>query len=523
MAAAMPLAGHIFPSTSPMATEQTQKRRATDDISQSCPSPKKRPNFPSSFYDELSDVPLTFDSLQELDRRNKIRVREIKTAVSVNSTTKSLLRFSRRGGADLRHLRGFASSKLSSAIMDQPLSSGSSQNRATQSTRVTRVTNNSSRSARSSVYDKGFQQYLIDYKIYPEGYEVGNGLPTIKPSNLDSIQEALRANRASLSPSQFTQEAFQDFKSKNTQPITSTKAVKPKPDLFDGAFLEDINKDVRDDPALRPKIIPTKHHSLPVASNFFMEVKGPDGNASVAQRQACYDGAYGARAMHALQNHGKAQLEYDENAYAYSSTYHPATGTLQLYAHHVIGPADTGGRPGYHMTQLDTWGMTGNIDTFRHGATAFRNTRDLARRHRDHFIKAANCSQNVQQNDEDVQNAHDYLQQQIADTCDNNSGEDPKTHDALQSLQTDDDTPNPSQASTILAPEDPALSFATSFASSSGNGPPVGTKRVRQLNSPNNSWGRSSSKSRTRIHINQLDTKPSRTEDSPSTNRSPQL
>ncbi|TWU72926.1 hypothetical protein ED733_000706 [Metarhizium rileyi] len=440
--------------------------------------------------------------------------------------------------------------------MDQPLSSGFSQNRATQSTRVTRVTNNSSRSARSSAYDKGFQQHLIDYKIYPEGYEVGNGLPTIKPSNLDSIQEALRANRASLSPSQFTQEAFQDFKSKNTriifesdvmttilpiicgdsrihsqqnvlftelEPITSTKAVKPKPDLFDGAFLEEINKDVRDDPALRPKIIPTKHHSLPVASNFFMEVKGPDGNASVAQRQACYDGAYGARAMHALQNHGKAQLEYDENAYAYSSTYHPATGTLQLYAHHVIGPADTGGRPGYHMTQLDTWGMTGNIDTFRHGATAFRNTRDLARRHRDHFIKAANCSQNVQQNDEDVQNAHDYLQQQIADTCDNNSGEDPETHDALQSLQTDDDTPNPSQASTILAPEDPALSFATSFASSSGNGPPVGTKRVRQLNSPNNSWGRSSSKSRTRIHINQLASKPSGTEDSPSTNRSPQL
>ncbi|QLI66727.1 uncharacterized protein G6M90_00g030660 [Metarhizium brunneum] len=85
------------------------------------------------------------------------------------------------------------------------------------------------------------------------------------------------------------------------------------------------------------------------------------------------------------------------------------------------------------------------------------------------------------------QDAHDFLQAQIADACDDNSGDDPETHDALQSLQADD-TPNPRQASTIWAPENPDLNFATSFTSSSGNGPPIGSKRARPLSSPNNSW-----------------------------------
>ncbi|KAB5511381.1 hypothetical protein GE09DRAFT_690409 [Coniochaeta sp. 2T2.1] len=42
------------------------------------------------------------------------------------------------------------------------------------------------------------------------------------------------------------------------------------------------------------------------------------------------------------------------------------------------------------MTQLDGWQMTGNIDTFRRGATAFRNARDLAQEHRDQSIETAN-------------------------------------------------------------------------------------------------------------------------------------
>ena len=39
--------------------------------------------------------------------------------------------------------------------------------------------------------------------------------------------------------------------------------------------------------------MPTEYASVLVAPNFYLEVKGPDGNAAVAQRQACYDGTKG--------------------------------------------------------------------------------------------------------------------------------------------------------------------------------------------------------------------------------------
>jgi hypothetical protein len=39
----------------------------------------------------------------------------------------------------------------------------------------------------------------------------------------------------------------------------------------------------------------------------------------------------------------------------------------------------SGGQPEYRMTKLDGFDMTGNKETFLNGATAYRNTRDLAR------------------------------------------------------------------------------------------------------------------------------------------------
>jgi hypothetical protein len=42
------------------------------------------------------------------------------------------------------------------------------------------------------------------------------------------------------------------------------------------------------------------------------------------------------------------------------------------------------------MRQLNTWGMTGNIETFRLGATAYRNGRDWAKEQRDEAIRQAN-------------------------------------------------------------------------------------------------------------------------------------
>lgn len=305
--------------------------------------------------------------------------------------------------------------------MDAPPSAALSPSQRTQSTNASAAI----RSRRSSAYDKAFRQHLIDHDIFPEGHEHADGLLGPEPSNLDSVHEELLARRASLSVSSFPQSAFREFKQGNNratfendvmaavipilcgdssipskqhvlftelEPITHEGgAVKPKPDFFDGTLLRDLSEAVRNDEGLRSKIIPTKHSSVPVAMNFYLEAKGPHGDASVAQMQACYVGAYGARAMHAMQNYGVTEPVYDGNAYTYSSTYHPTTGTLQIYAHHVTPPTTASHRPGYHMTQLRAFALTSDRETFIAGVTAFRNVRDLAKRHRDSFIQAANA------------------------------------------------------------------------------------------------------------------------------------
>ncbi|KAK5188360.1 hypothetical protein LTR92_011573, partial [Exophiala xenobiotica] len=49
-----------------------------------------------------------------------------------------------------------------------------------------------------------------------------------------------------------------------------------------------------------------------------------------------------------------------------------------------------GGEPEYHMTQTNSYAMTGNANSFREGATAYRNDRDLAKTERDSSIAHAN-------------------------------------------------------------------------------------------------------------------------------------
>jgi hypothetical protein len=169
--------------------------------------------------------------------------------------------------------------------------------------------------------------------------------------------------------------------------MTGGVTIDPKPDFYDGARLEDIDKSVREE--LGPYIIPTGHRTAPVAPNFFMEAKAPHGAADVAKRQALQNGAYGARAMHSLQSYSAGKPVYDGNAYTVTTTYHAGTGTLQMYTTHPTQGEDCIS-PEYHMTQVSGWALTGNINTFREGVTAFRNARDWAQEQRDAFITAAN-------------------------------------------------------------------------------------------------------------------------------------
>ena len=94
--------------------------------------------------------------------------------------------------------------------------------------------------------------------------------------------------------------------------------------------------------------------------------------------------------MHSLQNYGRDEPIYDGNAYALSLTYYAGIGTLQIYAHHPTEPTTAGGPPEYHITQLNSWGITGNRDACVKGLKVFRNGSKWMKKQRDRFIDAAN-------------------------------------------------------------------------------------------------------------------------------------
>lgn len=169
---------------------------------------------------------------------------------------------------------------------------------------------------RSSAYDKNFERYIINEKVFPEGYEYPDGRRTPEPNNEDELEESLARSRLSLSPSRFTNEDFRRFKRDNARvyegsvmstvfptirgqhteipheldaPFTGLKSITKEvitttqPDFYDGANPWNIDKQVRDE--LGPFIIPTIHARAPVVPNFFLEAKLPSGNVDVAKRQ----------------------------------------------------------------------------------------------------------------------------------------------------------------------------------------------------------------------------------------------
>jgi len=257
-------------------------------------------------------------------------------------------------------------------------------------------------------YDRAFQQHLIDHDVLPDGYEYPDGSLPPEPENMDEIRRAMSRQRNSLSPSRFTDDEFRRFKRADTHAskesdvtttvipviegntrdtkrvagqipftnlrhLTDGSLVPGNPDLYYGARPEQLDRTVRKE--LNTMVIPSTQHDLPIVPNFCLAVKGPDGSLSVASRQACYDGALGARAIHSVLSYGQ-EPRLDNRAYAITSTYHG--GTLKMYTSHRIPPSAPNRGSGFVMTQIKTWGLTGDADTFRQGAAAYRNLRDWA-------------------------------------------------------------------------------------------------------------------------------------------------
>ncbi|EPE09490.1 hypothetical protein F503_07266 [Ophiostoma piceae UAMH 11346] len=389
---------------------QTPNRQHVDHSDTEPPTNKTKAwQYPPEFWDRLSKISLTHLAIKEHNRRVRLQQHSSLLPPVLNEhfvvhalPSKDLVSFARHGGPDLSDLRGFRQPFVAMSANDST------------STLLTSATTKSPKSKKSTPYNRDFDLHLTDHGVRP--------LYSSQSPNLSGIQEALAAARPSPTLSLFSEAAFRRFQQsdaqakdeddvvahilptilgphqpargsarntifKNLEPLTDGTIAPAVPDIYDGAHPEDLSQPIRN--ALGHHIMPSTMQDKPLAPNFFVEAKGPNGSTAVAIRQVRYAGAVGSRAMHSLQNYGEEEPKYDSESYAFSFIYHD--GQLKLYAHHTTAPTSERGRPEYHMTQVDTWGMTGNINSFRRGATAFRNARDMAQRHRDSFIQAANA------------------------------------------------------------------------------------------------------------------------------------
>jgi hypothetical protein len=206
----------------------------------------------------------------------------------------------------------------------------------------------------------------------------------------------------------------------------------------------------------------------------------------VAGRQALYNGALGERGIRSLQTYGQDGPIYDNNAHTISSVY--SDGQLKIFTTHVARPNGSSTRsdyPEYSMHQLGSFAMTHNADTFREGATWFRNARDLAREYRDDAIGHANAR--AREIGEEVQETNDEELEKTDDETDDEEAEEADTEDVrLQSQGT--------LASFACETAETTVSFPAGDGDSSENEPHTEKLMVDPTNMPL-STKRSSSKS----------------------------
>lgn len=237
---------------------------------------------------------------------------------------------------------------------------------------------------------------------------------------MDEILQTLSRSRASLSPSRFSHEDFRKFKRAdahtrkesdvtasvipiiegdigdsrctagqvpftNLDHLTDGTLVPGNPDKYYSARPEQLQRSIRTE--LDGQIVPSTQHDLPIAPNFFLQIKGPDGTPAVALRQACYDGALGARSIQSLRSHAGSQPTYDNNAYTLTSIYQG--GQLKIFTSHPIPPTGSN-TTGCSMTQLKAYSLTSDRGTCCAGIAAYRNGRDWAKEQRDKAISRAN-------------------------------------------------------------------------------------------------------------------------------------
>lgn len=238
-----------------------------------------------------------------------------------------------------------------------------------------------------------------------------------KPRNLDEIKDMVQQPRPISASYQAQFEAFLDVISEvscgrdvvrriypliagdndicsakgcrfsNLEKLTDGSIAKVSPDYYDGADPSNVDQEILAE--LSTFVKPLAKKDTPVYPNFFVELKGRKYEFSKAEQRARYSGAIGSRAIHRLRSFAIAEagIVFDGNAYTITAIYH--LETLRLYAHHPVKPSVPGGPITYQMTLIGHFAMNGDLDSFRRGVIAFRNSREWAQNKRSELIAAA--------------------------------------------------------------------------------------------------------------------------------------
>ena len=265
------------------------------------------------------------------------------------------------------------------------------------------------RKKRSSAYDGNFEQHLVDNNVFPasrahratnhaEWHEVLIR-PRASPSRSSdaSYNSFVNAVEGVRDESEAMTKAFpkivgnsryasgQNVSFGHLKKITK-KTVVPQPDFYQGEFPGEGNRTLRK--RLSRAIVPSRRKDRAFLPTYFAEAKGPEGSFAVARRQACHDGALGARAMHQVENLGRRGETFDNKARTASAVYF-GEGNLNLFTHHVSQSRGPGTPIQTYMTPLRSYSLIDSPDTFRQGVRAFRNSSDYTHQLRKDSIEAA--------------------------------------------------------------------------------------------------------------------------------------
>ncbi|POS84440.1 hypothetical protein EPUL_003672 [Erysiphe pulchra] len=360
-------------------------------------------------------IELTRKALKELDRINRLhrKLNQVSKPQSpshpqlhtpnIQEHLEDISQIARSGGFDLTNLRGYL--EPGQDLMEPSALSPTNDESAS---RLRPTGTSTTKTKNSGPRHSNFRSIMIANGIYPENYcfpDTGDFAPS--PKNSEEIKERSERRRPSLSIEKFTDEDYKAFKvvvknsnnendlmeciipiiegtyEKNgrsccNRPFINFKLIAPDtvcgtPDKCHGEAPAKADLMVRNE--LGNLILPSTKKDMPMAPNFFLEMKGPDGKSSVADLQALHTGALGERGQMALWGWRREGLCLDDKAHTITVTY--VNGTLQFFSIHAGRFQNKNDQLEYYMCLIDTIAISGNIKDFRKGVSMYRNLRDF--------------------------------------------------------------------------------------------------------------------------------------------------